>query len=259
MKELNLKEILLLILIGWILSVSFSSLQLLNIVENNKHLSLLFLIILELIFIVPSIIFIYKSNYSYKKYFKLNAISTKIIFPLIIFSIGTVVLGDALDRIINIYIPVPNLYEEALNELIWNDISSFLIIIVSVVFLAPIVEEMIFRGLLLRGLEKKYDSIIIPIIYSSILFTTIHGLPFAFIQIFIFGIILGLLSITLNSIITGIILHSINNLFMILMLNYGIEELNFYLKGSIVNWYFILIAGIFIYFGFIKIKSYIKS
>lgn len=259
MKELKLKQILLLILLGWILSVTFSSLQQLNIFRNNKNLTLILIGLLEFIFIVPSLIYFNKNNYSYIKYFKLNNVSNKILFPLISFSIGVFILSDAIDRIINTFIPVPNFYAEVLEMFKWNDILSFLIIIVSVVVIAPIVEEIIFRGLLLRGLEKKYRLAILPIIYSSILFTAIHGLPSFFIQIFLIGMVLGFLSIKFNSVFPGIVLHSINNLLTLLILNRSEKEFDLYLKDGMVNWQVILIGGIFIYFGFVKIKSYITK
>ena len=259
MKEINLKQILLLILLGWFFSIIFSSLQLLNIFRNSNNLSLILTGLLELVFIVPSIIYLNKNNYSCKKYFKLNKISNKILFPLVIFSIGIVVLSDSIDRIINVYIPIPKFYEEMLNILIWNDIWSFLIIIINVVIVAPVIEEMIFRGLLLWGLEEKYKSIILPIILSSLIFTVIHSTPFLFIQIFLIGIILGYLSIKFNSILPGIILHSVNNFSTLLLLNLNKNNFDFYLKNDFVSWKVVMIGGILIYFGFRKIKSYIRA
>lgn len=257
MKEIKLKQILLLILSGWFLAIVFSSFQQLDIFRNSTNLSLLLIGLLELVFIIPSLLFFYKNDYSFVKYFKLNNISNKILFPLIVFSIGVFILSDAIDRIINTFIPVPNFYEEMLGTLKWNDGLSFLIIIIGVVFIAPIVEEMIFRGLLLGGIEKKYKSAILPIIYSSIVFAAIHGLPSFFIQIFLIGMVLGFLSIKFNSVFPGIVLHSINNLLTLLILNWSEKEFSFYLKDNMVIWQVILIGGIFIYFGFNKIKLYI--
>lgn len=257
MKEIKLKQILLLILSGWFLAIVFSSFQQLDIFRNSTNLSLLLIGLLELVFIIPSLLFFYKNDYSFVKYFKLNNISNKILFPLIVFSIGVFILSDAIDRIINTFIPVPNFYEEMLGTLKWNDGLSFLIIIIGVVFIAPIIEEMIFRGLLLGGIEKKYKSTILPIIYSSIVFAAIHGLPSFFIQIFLIGMVLGFLSIKFNSVFPGIVLHSINNLLTLLILNWSEKEFSFYLKDNMVIWQVILIGGIFIYFGFNKIKLYI--
>jgi membrane protease YdiL (CAAX protease family) len=241
MKGIKLKKIFLLILSGWLLSIVFSSFQLLNIFRNNTNLSLILIGFLEFIFIVPSLIYFYKNDYSYKKYFKLNNISNKILFPLVVFSIGVFILSVAIDM------------------LRWNDVYSFLIIIISVVVIAPIIEEMIFRGLLLRGLEKKYESVVLSVIYSSILFAVIHVLPSFFIQIFLIGMILGFLSIKFNSIFPGIVLHSINNLLTLLLLNLNGNYFDFYLKNDFVNWKMVIVGGILIYFGFRKIKSYITS
>jgi len=257
MKGIKLKKIFLLILSGWLLSIVFSSFQLLNIFRNNTNLSLILIGFLEFIFIVPSLIYFYKNDYSYKKYFKLNNISNKILFPLVVFSIGVFILSDAIDRIINIFIQVPSFYSEVLDMLRWNDVYSFLIIIISVVVIAPIIEEMIFRGLLLRGLEKKYKSVVLSVIYSSILFAVIHVLPSLFIQIFLIGMILGFLSIKFNSIFPGIVLHSINNLLTLLLLNLNGNYFDFYLKNDFVNWKMVIVGGILIYFGFREIKSYI--
>jgi membrane protease YdiL (CAAX protease family) len=91
-----------------------------------------------------------------------------------------------------------------------SDFSMVLIIIYSVVF-APILEELIFRGIILNSLSK-YDRTF-AIIVSSIMFGVTHG---NFQQAFyatIMGIVLAAVDLRYNSIVPSVIVHTCANAF----------------------------------------------
>ncbi|WMJ24152.1 CPBP family intramembrane glutamic endopeptidase [Paludicola sp. MB14-C6] len=73
----------------------------------------------------------------------------------------------------------------------------------------PIFEEIIFRGFLLKSLQK-YGSMF-AIILTSILFSLFHGNLVQFIPPFLMGIVLGILTVKANTIIPAIVAHIINN------------------------------------------------
>ncbi len=76
--------------------------------------------------------------------------------------------------------------------------------------IGPILEEYLFRGILLRSLLTKYSKIF-SVVFTAFLFSLLHltmGLP---IVTFLFSIVAGWLFIKTRSIILCIILHSINN------------------------------------------------
>lgn len=95
------------------------------------------------------------------------------------------------------------------NSTIINFINIILLVI-----LAPITEEMIFRGFLLGRLQAKY-SVGIAILMSSILFALLHG---DMLGAFIFSIFLCLIRIKYDSIIAPILVHMSNNAIVVVLI-----------------------------------------
>ena len=83
--------------------------------------------------------------------------------------------------------------------------------VIAGVILAPIAEEILYRGILLRGMLKMrwYPWIAIPM--SALLFSIMHGTTLQTINILPFGIILGWLYWRTKSLYPGIFMHIVNN------------------------------------------------
>lgn len=89
--------------------------------------------------------------------------------------------------------------------------ASPIILIISVAIVAPIYEEIIFRGILLKGMAKKVNPII-ALVVSSLLFAVVHLNVPQFINAFILGLVIGFIYLTTQSIYLSIFAHFINNL-----------------------------------------------
>lgn len=79
---------------------------------------------------------------------------------------------------------------------------------------APVVEEVIFRGAVLRALmertaEKK--GFWVPVLISAVLFAVVHINPAQMPHAFLLGILLGWMYARTESIIPGIVVHWVNN------------------------------------------------
>lgn len=91
---------------------------------------------------------------------------------------------------------------------IQNSIQS-IIYVLSVAIITPIKEEILFRGILYRFLEKKYNFLV-GIIISSFIFGILHG--GLLITATIMGMVFAMLYKKTQSIIPSIILHIVWNL-----------------------------------------------
>ena len=85
---------------------------------------------------------------------------------------------------------------------------------ISVVLVAPIIEEFLFRGFLYSQLRRSFLKDWGAIAVSSLLWTAIHfqyeiGILFF---LFLFGLFLGYFRIKYNSLLIPVALHAINNL-----------------------------------------------
>jgi membrane protease YdiL (CAAX protease family) len=107
-----------------------------------------------------------------------------------------------------------------------------------VAVVAPIVEELIFRGLILKGFRRNYNPLK-AVFMSALLFALFHLNLWQFPATFVLGLLLGWIMIRTNNILLAIIGHSINNLLVLLSITYW-EEIRsnaFYLmeKGKIYS------------------------
>ncbi|WP_051652421.1 CPBP family intramembrane glutamic endopeptidase [Clostridium algidicarnis] len=90
------------------------------------------------------------------------------------------------------------------------------LLVLEIALIGPIIEEILFRGIILNGLLKKYSPAK-AILFSSLLFSLIHGnLPQMFNALF-FGILLGLIYIKTKSLYAVIFTHIIANTLSIIL------------------------------------------
>lgn len=83
--------------------------------------------------------------------------------------------------------------------------------ILSVVILGPIVEELLFRGLIFNSL-KRFNNGLFPVLFSGILFGIFHVEPVQVVYTTIIGIILGAFYFATKRLDIVILLHIFNNL-----------------------------------------------
>ncbi len=114
------------------------------------------------------------------------------------------------------WLPMPDFMRELFKNMIKTNAFSM----ATVVIAAPILEEFIFRGIILKGFLKNYSPSK-AIIWSAVLFGLVHMNPWQFIGATAIGLIIGWLYWKSNSLIPGIILHFVNNLSASLMYFYS--------------------------------------
>lgn len=81
--------------------------------------------------------------------------------------------------------------------------------IISAVILAPIGEELIYRGVVLRCAAKVSQRF--AIFFSAFIFGIMHGNPYQFVLGFLLGIPMAIVTIKTGSLIPAIICHMANN------------------------------------------------
>ena len=91
--------------------------------------------------------------------------------------------------------------------------------LISVIIIAPIAEEFIFRGFLYSQLKITKLGSWGAVAVSSLLWTVIHFQyePLILVILFIFGIFLGYIRMAYSSLVLPIALHAINNTFAFMM------------------------------------------
>lgn len=91
--------------------------------------------------------------------------------------------------------------------------ASFVLLIVMTTFLAPIMEEWLFRGVLFRALSEggrkgaSRASVVVAVLTSAALFAVAHGEPLQFAGLFFLGIVLATLVWRTKRLIPSIVTH----------------------------------------------------
>jgi hypothetical protein len=109
---------------------------------------------------------------------------------------------------------LPNFAEETF-DLIMKDRMGYFI----VGLLAPLSEELVFRGAVLKALLQWKQNPWVGIVISAVLFALIHMNPVQMPHAFLVGLLLGWMYYRTDSIVPGVVYHWVNNTVAYVMYN----------------------------------------
>lgn len=96
-------------------------------------------------------------------------------------------------------------------------------LLISAIFIAPLFEEIVFRGYIAGTLRRTYGTVVAWIV-SSILFGLAHGVPSTILTATFSGLILGYCYLRHRSLVISIILHAMNNATACFLMNIGMSD-----------------------------------
>lgn len=122
--------------------------------------------------------------------------------------------------------------------------------------LVPFVEELVFRGAILRSLSGFFKNPWAAIALSSAMFALVHGNPAQMPHALLIGLLLGWMYVRTGSILPGVILHWVNNtvayvLYVLLPQSADMKLIEFFggdekrVVLSVVFSLFILVPGLY--------------
>lgn len=141
----------------------------------------------------------------------LGKIDVKLIWVMLFGVLGYRFLYDSTFAVI--LNPIPT--AEWLEDIIIEKAETPLILIIHLTMIAPIFEEIIFRGFFLKRFIPSY-GVTKAIIISSFLFAIIHGNIHQGVNAFVIGIIIGYVYVKTGSLLTCIWIHFVNNAFLVI-------------------------------------------
>ncbi|MBP5380879.1 MAG: CPBP family intramembrane metalloprotease [Bacteroidaceae bacterium] len=154
-------------------------------------------------------------------------------------AITAAIMGIIVLDLLSEYVNAPDLMQPVFMRLAENKLG-----VLALVFVAPIVEELVFREGVLGYLRRHEIGTWTAIISSSLAFALLHfnpaQIPFAFVM----GIMLGYIYVKTSSIIITSIIHIINNLLATLEMRYfdGSIQLHEILGSPLMNIFYILVC-----------------
>ena len=227
--------------------------------ENDSQITnFLALFIGQGFMIVPLLLFLIARRESLVDRLRLQRLSLPIVLATLVLSLGIIIAVDEFDRIASLLFTPPEYLDQLGYMLKFDSFNMAIFLIFGIVILAPLGEELLFRGFLQQFLEEHWQDITRAILVTSLFFAVIHLNPFWLIQIYLLGVLLGYLAWRTGSIWASFILHAANNLMALLLTNYNESLDGFYTwNGHVAPWILLLGIGC-IYFGFNWLNSITK-
>ncbi|MBN2805454.1 MAG: CPBP family intramembrane metalloprotease [Prolixibacteraceae bacterium] len=166
-------------------------------------------------------IFIYayrKAKQAFRQFFALRGFNPLLLVPVLIILPALQYLVGLLNVKVDQLLPAPPWFWE-LFERIFNNRFGFWGAALKVVVIAPVVEEILFRGIIMHGLMRNNRSWV-AVLLSGILFSAFHLNPWQMTYTFFLGILLGWIMVKTRSLPLAILVHALNNLLVLLSITY---------------------------------------
>jgi len=226
-----------------------------SVLEGNA--SILF-ILGGVVFIIVPVFYVKLRNYNATELFRLNIPPQEVLLLSVPLGLSIGVITDEIDRIVQIFLPTPEIFLKYLDSLKAQTSLDWVLLIFGVVIIASISEEILFRGFLQVSLEKKGD-ITRAVILSSVTWTIIHINPYWAIQIFVTGVIIGFLAWRTNSVFPSMIVHATNNFISLLLINHNMDDsMKWYYLGDHISPIVLVIATAILILSIRRISVFYK-
>ena len=154
--------------------------------------------------------FAYVKKYTAEKRaaFKETVCKSKVIGSLVIAAVGCYCLDILVASFVSILSPEAlEVFNSSMEAVLSGDeLMAFLVVVI----LAPIAEEILFRGIVFNMLSKHWSEVA-AIIVSTVLFGLYHGNLMQAIYVLPIGLLLGYTAYKCKSVLPCIVIHMINN------------------------------------------------
>jgi membrane protease YdiL (CAAX protease family) len=206
--------------------------------------------ITQLILIIPAWVFISRRKLSVVTYLRLRPVPMKLAFYALLIGFGVAVVGDEISRLVNYIIPFPEEMAYGIQRMMqMNSMLDFLTMGLTVAVIAPVVEEMLFRGFFQRFFEAK-RGVTSGVMMASALFAVYHFNIYWLIPILLMATVMGAMAWRAESVIPTIVVHLTNNSLGLIAANvYPNGEPSWFVMGDHVHPFVLLIAIVLLVFG----------
>lgn len=159
-----------------------------------------------------------KAKASFDEVFPLVSIQMSLFLPISLTTIGAGILISELDNLFRTVFPMPAEMAEFFTKVFLDQTSlwgSFFVLVV----VAPLTEELLFRGIILRGFLNHYSKRK-AVLASALLFGIFHLNPWQFFGATIMGVLFAWLFVRTRSLIPCIFGHALINAVPIILFGF---------------------------------------
>jgi len=215
-----------------------------------------FIFLGEILIIIPPVIYAYRKEYNLRELFRWSQVPITALFWAFLAGLGISILVDEMDRLFSIFVSPPDWLTQSMDLFRITSFTDFLLLVGGVSVIAPIAEEIMFRGFLQTSLEYREQDATKAILITALAFAIIHMNSYWVVQIYLFGVALSYFSWRTQSIFPGMIVHMTINGFSILLTNLTFhDQMGWYQMGEHVSPVWLVFGAGAFYIGFKKINQ----
>ena len=155
---------------------------------------------------------VYRSGLPWRGALGLHALSPAVLAPLALVLVGSVTVFSEMYVVVQRVVPIPPELEALQRDLLRISGPTDLVFTVALaVVLAPLLEEALFRGVILHGLARRRGPGS-AVLWTAAFFAFFHFYnPWQIVPTFFLGLLLGWVVLTTRSLWSSIVLHSAFN------------------------------------------------
>lgn len=172
------------------------------LVPGHKDLTGLLSYAIPLVVVNGMVLMFQKHEFEAKFTTLFRKFDIQIVPFLLLFVLG---FGYASDYVTSL-IPMPDFMEQLFEQMLSFSIWGFILVCIA----APLLEEILCRGVFLRSFLENYSDRK-AILWSAIIFAVIHMNPWQAIPAFVIGYFMGWLFYRTKSLLPSIVVHFLNN------------------------------------------------
>ncbi len=177
--------------------------QLVDLISGNLALLLPFLLLA----------FIYRAPFS--QILPFRHFHSSIAVPALFISMGASVIGFAASVMLSSFLSLFGVMPVMSDFSIPEEPAAAFLFLLNLTVLAPITEEIVFRGVIMNTLRRFGDCF--ALLLSSLLFAAVHMNLVQMPNAFIMGLVIGYFTLCTGSLWTGICIHILNNSLVLLL------------------------------------------
>jgi membrane protease YdiL (CAAX protease family) len=208
------------------------------------------IIVGEAFIVVPLVLIVWQRRLPLVSSLRLGPVPLAVLPGAVLIGLGAAILIDELDRLMALVFPLPERVTQAMDFLVVSDADDVVLILLGAVAIAPVAEEMIFRGFFQGQLERGLRDATRAVLLSAALFMALHFMPWWSLQLYVLGVLLGYLAWRTGSIWPAVMVHGINNLLAVWFANQGEDNPAWYYLGRHVSPVWLAVAAASVYVGF---------
>ena len=177
--------------------------ELADLISGNLSLLLPFLLLL----------FICRAPFS--KMLPFRAFRASVALPSLFIALAASVIGYVASMMVSTVLSLFGVTPVMADFSFPEDPAAVFLFVLNITIIAPITEEIVFRGVIMNILRRFGDSF--ALLLSSLLFATVHMNLLQMPNAFIMGLVIGYFTLCTGSLWTGICIHILNNSLVLLL------------------------------------------